>query len=207
MECGSKLPLRWQAIALQEALMREITLHLLDLAENSVSAGARTVQIAVCEDLKADLLTVSIQDDGRGMDPETVKKVTDPFYTSRTTRKVGLGIPLFKGAAEECNGGLTISSKQGEGTRVDVSFQHSHIDRMPLGNLSSTFLGLLVGHPDVHWIFRYTARKNGAEETFEFDDQPVKETLEGVSLTHPEVLTFVRGMLEEGIAETKKVLN
>ncbi len=195
--------------------MREITLHLLDLAENSVSAGARTVQIAVCEDLVADRLTASIEDDGRGMDAETVKKVTDPFYTSRTTRKVGLGIPLFKGAAEECNGGLTISSKLGEGTRVEVSFQHSHIDRMPLGNLSATFLGLLVGHPEIHWIFRYTVRspraisgaRNGTEEKFEFDDQPVKETLEGLPLTHPEVLSFVRGMIEEGIAETKRVLN
>jgi hypothetical protein len=187
--------------------MREITLHLLDLAENSVSAGAQTVEIAVCEDLKADLLTASIQDDGRGMDEETVRKVTDPFYTSRTTRKVGLGIPLFKGAAEECNGRLGISSKPGAGTRVEVSFQHSHIDRMPLGNLPSTFLGLLVGHPEVHWIFRYTARKNGAEEIFELDDQLIKETLEDLPLTHPEVLAFVRGMIEEGIAETKKVLN
>lgn len=187
--------------------MREITLHLLDLAENSVSAGARTVQIAVCEDLKADLLTASIEDDGRGMDPETVKKVTDPFYTSRTTRKVGLGIPLLKEAAEECNGGLTISSKLGEGTRVEVSFQHSHIDRMPLGNLSTTFLGLLVGHPDVNWIFRYTARKNGVDETFEFDDQPVKETIEGVPLSHPDVLAYLRESMDEGIAETKKVLN
>ena len=187
--------------------MREITLHLLDLAENSVSAGARTVQIAICEDLKADLLTVSIEDDGRGMDEETVKRVTDPFYTSRTTRKVGLGIPLFKEAAEECNGRLTISSTPGKGTKVEVSFQHSHIDRMPLGNMSTTFLGLLVGHPEVHWKFRYTARKNGVEETYEFDDQPVKETLEGLPLTHPEVLSFVRGMFEEGIAQTKKVLN
>jgi hypothetical protein len=195
--------------------MREITLHLLDLAENSVSAGARTIKISVCEDLKADRLTASIEDDGRGMDAETVQKVTDPFYTSRTTRKVGLGIPLFKGAAEECNGGLCITSKLGEGTRVEVSFQHSHIDRMPLGNLSATFLGLLVGHPDIHWVFRYTARspraisgtEDGTEETFEFDDQPVKETLEGLPLTHPEVLSFVRGMIDEGIAETKKVLS
>lgn len=187
--------------------MREITLHLLDLAENSVSAGAQTVQIAVCEDLDADKLTASIEDNGRGMDAETVKKVTDPFYTSRTTRKVGLGIPLLKGAAEECNGGLTISSKPGEGTRLEVSFQHSHIDRMPLGNLSTTFLGLTVGHPDVHWIFHYTARKNGVDETFEFDDQPVKETIEGVPLSHPDVLAYLRESFDEGIAETKKVLN
>ena len=125
--------------------MREIALHLLDLAENSVSAGAKNITIAICEDQRADKLTTSIADDGRGMDAETVKKVIDPFYTSRTTRKVGLGIPLFKGAAEDCNGTLTIASTPGLGTTVTATFQHSHIDRMPLGNLPETFLGLTVG--------------------------------------------------------------
>lgn len=186
--------------------MREIALHLLDLAENSVSAGARTVEITVCEDLRADRLSASITDDGRGMDAETLKKVTDPFYTSRTTRKVGLGIPLLKGAAEECNGGLSINSKPGAGTRLDVFFQHSHIDRMPLGNLSSTFLGLVIGHPDTHWVFRYTARGNVNENMFEFDDQPIKETLAGLPLTHPAVLAFVRENLEEGLTEARKSL-
>jgi len=186
--------------------MREIALHLLDLAENSVSAGAQTVIITICEDLRADRLTASIADDGRGMDAETLKKVTDPFYTSRTTRKVGLGIPLLKGVAEECNGSLTVSSTPGKGTLVEVSFQHSHIDRMPLGNLSGTFLGLTVGHPDTHWIFRYTARGKTAEDTFEFDDQPVKETLQDVPLSHPEVLTYLRESLEEGLGQARKVL-
>ncbi len=187
--------------------MREIALHLLDLAENSVSAGARSVEIEVCEDLRADRLSASIADDGRGMDAETVKKVTDPFYTSRTTRKVGLGIPLLKGAAEECNGGLSITSTPGIGTRLDVHFQHSHIDRMPLGNLASTFLTLTVAHPDTHWIFRYTARGTTNEETFEFDDKPVKETLDGLPLTHPQVLTYLRQSLEDGLSETRQALN
>ena len=186
--------------------MREIALHLLDLAENSVSAGAQTVIICVCEDLRADRLTASVEDDGRGMDAETVKRVTDPFYTSRTTRKVGLGIPLLKGAAEECNGGLTVASTPGVGTRVDVNFQHSHIDRMPLGNLCETFLDLTVGHPETHWIFRYTARGMDSEEAFEFDDGPVKETLQGVPLSHPDVLAYLRQNLEEGLGETRKVL-
>jgi hypothetical protein len=186
--------------------MREIALHLLDLAENSVSAGAQTVIITVCEDLRADRLSASIQDDGRGMDAETVRKVTDPFYTSRTTRKVGLGIPLLKGAAEECNGGLTVGSTPGVGTLVEVNFQHSHIDRMPLGNLPATFLGLTVGHPDTHWIFRYTARGLEAEDSFEFDDQPVKETLQDVPLSHPDVLAYLRESLEDGLRETRKVL-
>jgi anti-sigma regulatory factor (Ser/Thr protein kinase) len=187
--------------------MREIALHLLDLAENSVSAGARTVEISICEDLRADLLSASILDDGRGMDAETLKKVTDPFYTSRTTRKVGLGIPLLKGAAEECNGSLSIQSQPGVGTKLEVAFQHSHIDRMPLGNLSSTFLGLLVGHPDTHWIFRYIARGPTQEDSFEFDDGPIKETLDGLPLSHPQVLQYLRQSLENGLRETCKALD
>jgi hypothetical protein len=186
--------------------MREIALHLLDLAENSVSAGARTVEITVCEDLRADRLSASIQDDGRGMDPETLQKVTDPFYTSRTTRKVGLGIPLLKAAAEESNGALDITSQLGIGTRLNVNFQHSHIDRMPLGNLGSTFLALLVAHPDTHWIFRYTARGSVVEDSFEFDDRPIKETLDGLPLTQPEVLKYLRQTLEDGLSETRKAL-
>jgi len=187
--------------------MREIALHLLDLAENSVSAGSKTIEIAVCEDLCADRLIASIKDDGRGMDEETVKKVVDPFYTSRTTRRVGLGIPLLKGAAEECDGGLTISSTPGKGTLVQVDFRHSHIDRMPLGDLPKTFLGLTVGHPTVHWIFRYTARGLVAEDTFEFDDQPVKETLQDVPLSHPDVLAYLRETLKAGIFDARDKLN
>lgn len=187
--------------------MKEIALHLLDLAENSVSAGARTVKITICEDRDADLLTVSIEDDGRGMTPEMVRMVTDPFFTSRTTRKVGLGIPLFKAAAEAAGGGLEIESTPGAGTRVQARFQHSHIDRMPLGNLSATFLGLSVAHPEVHWVFRYIARAGGAEETFEYDDQPIKETLDGLPITHPDVLAWLRGTLEEGLAAAQTFLN
>ena len=97
--------------------MREIALHLLDLAENSVSAGAHAIEISVCEDLDADRLTARIEDDGRGMDEETVKKVTDPFYTSRTTRKVGLGIPLLKEAAEACNGGRRSGQNRAQAPR------------------------------------------------------------------------------------------
>jgi hypothetical protein len=187
--------------------VREIALHLLDLAENSVSAGAHKIVISVCEDLGSDRLSASIQDDGRGMDDETVRRVTDPFYTSRTTRKVGLGIPLFKAAADECRGGLRISSTLGQGTLVEVEFQHSHIDRMPLGNLPATWLNLLVGHPEIHWIFRYTARGQQTEDSFEFDDQPVKETLQDLPLCHPDVLGYLRESLEDGLSETRQALN
>lgn len=186
--------------------MKEIVLHLLDLAENSISAGAKTIQIAICEDLDQDLLTASIEDDGRGMDEETVRKITDPFYTSRTTRSVGLGIPLLKEAAEACKGGIKILSKPKSGTRVKVTFQHSHIDRMPLGNLPDTFIGLTVTHPEVHWIFRYTARKNGKEKRFKFDDEPVKKILVDLPLTHPDVLAYLGETLGKGLEKTRKIL-
>jgi anti-sigma regulatory factor (Ser/Thr protein kinase) len=188
--------------------MKEIALHLLDLAENSVSAGARRVQISVCEDLRADKLSAAVEDDGRGMSPEMVKAVVDPFVTSRTTRKVGLGIPLLKEAAEASNGGLTISSEPGVGTKVAATFQHSHIDRMPLGKLDSTILGLTVGHPDVHWVFDYTVQPaQGNLAQFVFDDEPIKEILADTPLTHPDVLAYLRETLETGISETKKILS
>jgi hypothetical protein len=187
--------------------MREIALHLLDLAENSVSANAKKIVITICEDYRADLLTASIEDNGKGMSPELVKKVTDPFVTSRTTRKVGLGIPLLKEAAEESNGRMVITSTLGAGTKVEVTFQHSHIDRMPLGDLPATFLSLVIAHPGVHWVFHYSVQPPGDAEKmdFEFDDQPIKDTLGDVPLTDPDVLAYVRGMLEEGIKSTQFV--
>lgn len=181
--------------------MREITLHLLDITENSVSAGAKNIKIEVCEDLHDDLLLLSVQDDGKGMDAHTVATISDPFVTSRTTRNVGLGIPLLKDAAVFCNGGLTIDSKLGKGTTITVTFQHSHIDRMPLGDLPATLLSLVIAHNDIHWKFYYSYRsKNGRLERFEFDDGPIKETLGDVPLSTPEVLGYIRQMLEEGIA-------
>lgn len=180
--------------------MRELALHLLDIAENSISAKADTIQIIVEEDQTADRLRMCVVDNGVGMSDEMVKRVVDPFVTSRTTRKVGLGIPLLKAAAEACNGQLKIQSAPGKGTTLTVEFQESHIDRMPLGNLAETILTLVVGSPEVHWIFKYTV--NG--QAFEFDNQPLRETLGDVPLTDPAVLKYLRENLETGIAEVSK---
>lgn len=189
--------------------MKELALHILDIAENSVAARAKNITIAVDEDLFNDRLAISIQDDGRGMDEDTARRVVDPFVTSRTTRKVGLGLPLLKAAAEMCNGDLTIHSRLGKGTLIQVTFQHSHIDRMPLGDVAGTMLSLIVAHPDIHWRLEYTARraKGPAVPGFVFDDAPVKEALGGVvPLTEPDVLSYLRLSLEEGIGEIRKEL-
>ncbi|MBI3150723.1 MAG: ATP-binding protein [Chloroflexi bacterium] len=180
--------------------MREIALHLMDIAENSAAAEGRNICIEVHEDLQSDLLTASVTDDGRGMDAETAQRVLDPFYTTRTTRKVGLGIPLLKLAAEMSGGGLSLVTEAGKGARVEARFRHSHIDRMPLGDLASTFLALLVSHPKIHWVFIYKGiDKNGNVDNFEFDDTELKNELGDMPITEPEILMFVRGLIEEGI--------
>ena len=175
--------------------MKELSLHILDIAENSVNAGASTVEITVLENINKDKLTIIIKDDGKGMDAETVKRITDPFVTSRTTRKVGLGLPFLKAAAEACQGSLSIHSQPGEGTQIEVYFQRSHIDRMPLGDLQTTFLNLLIGYPQVHWIFNYQVD----EKSFTLDDQPIKEILAGVPLSEPSVINYLKNELFEGI--------
>ena len=180
--------------------MRELSLHLLDIAENGVSAGAQNITITIAEDLRADRLKLAIEDDGRGMDAAMVSQVTNPFITTRTTRKVGLGIPLLKLAAEQCNGGLTVESTPNVGTTVNVDFQRSHIDRMPLGDVPGTMLSLLIGWPQVHWVLRYRVD----DEEFVFDDAPIKEELGDLPLSDPGVISFLRGALREGIADVTK---
>lgn len=175
--------------------MREIALHILDIAANSISAGARNISISIIGNRKDDALDITISDDGKGMTPEMVQTVTDPWTTSRTERNVGLGIPLLKAAAEACNGYFNITSELGKGTKVQVHFQLGHIDRMPLGDLPSTFLALIVGTPDVHWVFQV---KHDSKEFF-FDDAQIKNKLGKDCLAEPEVIRYIREIFTEGI--------
>lgn len=180
--------------------MKEIALHLLDIAENSAAAESKKISIQVHEDLLHDRLNACVLDDGRGMDAEIAQRVQDPFYTTRTTRNVGLGIPLLKLAAEQAEGRFSLQSEPGKGTRAEAEFRHSHIDRMPLGDLSSTFLTVLIAHPQIDWTFTYqVTEKDGRVRDFVFESAELKSELRDLPLTEPEVLTFVRGMIEEGI--------
>ena len=125
--------------------MRELSLHILDILQNSVEAGATRVELSVVEDLAADRLTIEVRDNGRGIPPDKLPHVFDPFYTSRKTRHVGLGLPLLKAAAERCNGDATIVSEVGAGTTLTAIFQHSHLDRAPLGDMTGTLLSFVLG--------------------------------------------------------------
>jgi anti-sigma regulatory factor (Ser/Thr protein kinase) len=180
-------------------LLRELSLHILDIAENSVQAKAKNIKVSVEEDSESDRLRIVIKDNGKGMNPQSVAQVTNPFFTSRTTRKVGLGIPFLKEAAESCNGYLKIESSEGIGTTMEVEFQRSHIDRMPLGDLEGTFLNLLVGYPDIHWIFRYKFDK----KEFILDDGLIKKELVDIPLSDPTVLSYLRNLISDRINEIR----
>ena len=135
--------------------MEDLSLHILDIVENSIIAKASTIEIKVVEDIEKDLLTIEIRDNGQGMDEETVKKALDPFFTTRTTRKVGLGLSLLSQAARESGGNIEIESQAGGGTRVKATFGYSHIDRKPVGNMEATLTTLIVGNPEVDFIYEH----------------------------------------------------
>lgn len=173
--------------------MREIALNILDIAENSVKANAKLVEIDVVA--ADDLLTVSIVDDGTGMDKEFLARVTDPFTTTRTTRKVGMGIPLFKMASEMAGGQFEISSEKGVGTSVKATFQISHIDRAPLGDVADTMVTLLSSEKDTDFRLHIAVDNN----TFDFDTRELKAELGGIPVDTPEILVFVRDMIKDNI--------
>ena len=177
--------------------MQELSLNILDIAQNSVRAGAKLIEITVDEQPEQDLLTITVADDGCGMTEEQVRRVTDPFFTTRTTRKVGLGVPFLKMAAEMTGGALTIDSKVGEGTVLTASFGLGHIDRMPMGDIAATICSLVQCNPDIDFVYTYR-RGTGA---FSADTRQFRQILEGVPLSDPQVVGFIGEFIRENTAE------
>jgi hypothetical protein len=175
----------------------EISLHILDVVENGLAAGADLIEIDLEKDEDRDLLCIVISDNGKGMRPEEVSNVTNPFFTSRTTRRVGLGLPFLKMAAEQCDGYFNIESQIGRGTRVEVAFKLSHWDRAPLGDMAGTLLSLIVGRSDVDFIYRQKSK----DDDFTLDTRDIKAAIEDIPLSDPDVLTFLRDNIREGLAE------
>ncbi|OGW33277.1 MAG: hypothetical protein A2X58_13835 [Nitrospirae bacterium GWC2_56_14] len=174
--------------------MEEISLHILDIAENSLRAGAKNVEIVVARDRARDLLTIDVRDDGTGMDAETLARVRNPFFTTKH-KKTGLGIPLLAQAAEQAGGGLTIDSAPGSGTHVSVTLQWSHIDRPKMGAMADTLLTMIAGHPELDLV--YEERVDG--DVFRLDTREIKNELDDVPINDPAVLEALRGMLRDGM--------
>ncbi len=178
-------------------MMPEISLNILDIAQNSVSAKALLIEISVTAAFSDDILTVLIKDNGCGMSEETLNKVTDPFYTSRKTRKVGLGIPFFKQAAESTGGHFRIESQVGEGTEIEAKFIISSIDRMPLGDMTGTIHTLITMNTDIDFIYTYSVDDRG----FKLDTREFKEIVGDISLNSPEISQYIREYLNENTIE------
>ena len=173
--------------------MRELSLNILDIAQNSIAAGASLTRIVVEENTVEKTLLIGIYDNGKGMTEEQVRNVQDPFFTTRTTRKVGMGIPLFKMAAEQTGGSLKITSEVGEGTRVEALFKTDSIDFTPLGDMASTISTIVCMNEDKDFI--YTRKVD--DEEFTFSSADIKTILEGVPLSEPSVMSWVEGYISE----------
>jgi hypothetical protein len=177
--------------------MEDISLHILDVAENGINAGADLIAITVEEDTVADRLNVTIEDNGRGMEPGFLATVLDPFVTTRTTRKVGLGLSLFQQSAREAEGDLTVESTPGVGTKVEAFMSYTHIDRRPMGNMADTILTLIEGNPECDFV--YVHRNNGKE--YILDTREIREELEEIPINHPDVTGLIRENLISGLQE------
>ena len=179
--------------------MFELSLHILDLVQNAVRAGASLVIIRILYDTAQDQLTIELEDDGCGMDEALLKRVLSPFATTRTTRKVGLGIPMLQQLAQQCGGDLTLESQVGVGTTLIARFQMSSIDLPPLGDLPGTLRTLILGSPDKpDFLLEYSW--DGRE--FCLDTRQVRAALGGLSLAEPDILDWIAGYVQEGIKET-----
>ncbi len=175
--------------------MKNLALHVLDIVQNSITAGAANICVTMEEHTKRNYFLIRVEDDGCGMDAETLQKVTDPYYTSRTTRKVGLGIPLFKQQAEGAGGYLRINSQPGKGTMLEALFVHDHIDRPALGDMGGVFSLLIGSNPQIH--FRYEHIKE--EKKYVADTREIHEVLDGIPVSDPSIIRFIREMVKENL--------
>lgn len=179
--------------------MEDLSLHILDIVENSIRAKAKRVEIKIVEDIKNDLLKISIKDDGQGMDEEIAKKALDPFFTTKNVRKVGLGLPLLAQATKEAEGEFAIDSKPDEGTRITATFKYSHIDRKPLGNMGETMVVLIAGNPEIDFLYEH--KKDNL--SYSVDTKRIKTNLDKVSLNSPQVINFLKKNIEEGVKKIR----
>ena len=178
-------------------MMRELADNIMDIAQNSISAGAALTEVHVKISHQEDLITLTFRDDGCGMDAELVKSVIEPFTTTRKTRKVGLGLPLLKMTAQATGGDFAIESEIGKGTTVSVSFGLDHIDRPPMGDVPGSLFTLVLMNPETDFLFVY----DYDGKSFTFDTRVIRETVAPIPLDHPEISAWIKDCLYQEITE------
>lgn len=175
--------------------MKELSMHILDIAMNSVKAEAKLIEIKIEESIKKNIIKITIKDNGRGMSKEVLERVTNPFYTTRTTRKVGLGLPMLKDACERCNGYLKIYSEIGKGTVIESTFERSNIDRAPIGNIGDTVMVIINALNDCELIYTHDVD----EKEFQISTIQIKEILEDADINDSNVMLWIKDYVNENI--------
>lgn len=182
--------------------MKDLSLHILDIAENSIRAGASWIRIRITEDARRNIFSLEISDNGSGMDAETVKKAGDPFFTTKACKRTGLGVPLLAQSAHECGGSMNISSEKGKGTAISVTFPHDHIDRKPLGDIAGTVIVLIASHPDMDLFYEH--RRNDSE--YSLDTAEIRTELDGLPLGSPGVIKFIKDDISTWLINTDNMI-
>ncbi|HPT01458.1 MAG TPA: ATP-binding protein [Bacteroidales bacterium] len=175
--------------------MKDLSLHILDIMQNSLVAGAKEIGVEITENKDADTYSISVKDDGKGMSPEMARQVTDPFFTTRTTRKVGLGIPLLKENAERTGGSFDIISAEGVGTTINACFKLRHVDRQPLGDIAGVIVLTAASYPAVRFRYTHTTRFG----TYTFDTKEVAEILGETPINDAQIIHFLKEMIVENL--------
>jgi hypothetical protein len=177
--------------------MKDLSLHILDIVQNSISAKATLIQITIDENKLNNRYVLTIEDNGMGMSPEVLAKVTDPYSTSRKTRKVGLGLPLLKLNAELTNGNLKITSEVGVGTKVVATFEFDHIDRVPIGDIAGVVVMLAQMNPNLDFIYKHITPKG----EYSFDTKEIKIILDDLPIQNLSIQRHLKEMIEENLKE------
>ncbi|NVN95250.1 MAG: sensor histidine kinase [Bacteroidetes bacterium] len=177
--------------------MKELSLHILDIIQNSITAEADLIEIELFENIKENIYSISVKDNGKGMTPEMLSHVTDPYCTSRTTRKVGMGIPLLKQNAERAGGSLSIYSELGKGCFLKAIFQHNNIDRAMLGDIAGVIVLTAATNENIRFI--YTHKTDVGE--YVFDTKEIKEAMDGMSIKQLQVIKYLKDMIRENLTE------
>jgi anti-sigma regulatory factor (Ser/Thr protein kinase) len=173
--------------------LKELSLHILDLVENGIQAGATQIDITIDETHLHTHIKITVTDNGRGIDPAMLAVISDPFVTTRTTRRVGLGIALFKAAAERCSGEFSIQSRKGSGTTVTATFGIDHLDRAPVGDMGQTLTTLIAGYPDIGIRYHHIL----FQDNFTMDTVELKAGLDTIELNDPAILSRIKEMIND----------
>ncbi len=180
-------------------MMEDLAMQMLEIIMNTVHADSREIEIRIVDSEAENLISMTVSDDGKGMNKALLQRVTDPFVTTRETRRIGMGIPFMKGLTEQCGGRFSMRSRPGEGTMLTATVQRDHIDTPPMGDLGEMMMNSIQADENIDYKFNYRTDKG----EFAFDTREAREMLDGVSLLEPSILLWLRDYIRQGVEQAR----